>query len=130
MYLLISGLLGLHCRVGFSLVVKSGSYSPVAVCRLLITVASPGAEHRLRGSQASGSCGPGAQELQFLGSSTQNQQLRHTGLAAPQHVGSSQIMDQNYVFCIGRQILYHRATREAQNHQNFNDIPSFLLFIR
>ena len=33
---------------------------------------------------------------------------------APQHVGSSQIRDCTRVSCIGRQILYHWATREAQ----------------
>ena len=36
------------------------------------------------------------------------------GLAAPRHVGSSQSRDQNRVSCIGRWILYHWATREAQ----------------
>ena len=29
------------------------------------------------------------------------------------HMGSSQIRDQTCVFCIGRQILYHRATKET-----------------
>ena len=38
--------LGLHCCVGFSLFAESGSYSLVAVCRLLIVVASLVAEHR------------------------------------------------------------------------------------
>ena len=40
-------MLGLHCYAGFSLVVVSGGYSPVAVCRLLTAVASLVAEHRL-----------------------------------------------------------------------------------
>ena len=35
------------------------------------------------------------------------------GLGAPQHVRSSRTRDQTCVSCIGRQILYHRATREA-----------------
>ena len=39
--------LGLHCSAGFSLVVASGGYSLVAVCGLLIAVASLIAEHGL-----------------------------------------------------------------------------------
>ena len=35
------------------------------------------------------------------------------GLIAPRHVRSSQIREQTHVSWIGRQILYHRATREA-----------------
>ena len=45
--------LGLHCSAGFSLVVASGGYSLVAVCGLLIAVASLIAEHGLWGSRAS-----------------------------------------------------------------------------
>ena len=40
--------LGLSCCVGFSLVVTSGGYSLVAVCGLLIAVASLVVEHRLQ----------------------------------------------------------------------------------
>ena len=32
----------------FSLVVASGGYSLVSMCRLLVAVSSPGAEHRLQ----------------------------------------------------------------------------------
>ena len=39
--------LGVGCAHGLSLVAVSRGYSPVAVCRLLIAVASPVAEHRL-----------------------------------------------------------------------------------
>ena len=39
--------LGLRCSEGFSLVVESGSCSPVVVCGLLIAVASLVSEHRL-----------------------------------------------------------------------------------
>ena len=39
--------LGLCCCVGFSLVVASGGYFLVVVCRLLIVMASLIAEHRL-----------------------------------------------------------------------------------
>ena len=35
------------------------------------------------------------------------------GLVALQSVGSSLIRDQTYVSCLGRQILYHCATRDA-----------------
>ena len=54
----------------------------VAVRRLLLAVASLVAEH----------------ELQARGL----QQLWHTGLVAPQHVGSSWTRDRNCVPCIGR----------------------------
>ena len=37
--------------------------------------------------------------------------LPRTGLAAPWHVGSSQIRDQTHVSCIGRQIPYQWVTR-------------------
>ena len=42
------------------------------------------------------------------------QQLWLTGLVAPRHVGSSQTRARTHVPCIGRQILNHSATREAQ----------------
>ena len=41
--------------------------------------------------------------------------LEHGNLDALRHMGFSQIRDQTHVSCIGRQILYHRARREAQN---------------
>ena len=37
------------------------------------------------------------------------------GLVAPRHVGSSQARAQTRVSCIGRRILNHCATREAQD---------------
>ena len=45
----------------------------------------------------------------------QAQQLWLTGPAAPRHVGSSQARARTCVSCIGRQILNHCATREAQS---------------
>ena len=45
----------------------------------------------------------------------QAQQLWFTGLAAPWHVGSPQTRARTRVSCIGRQILNHCATREAQS---------------
>ena len=44
----------------------------------------------------------------------QAQQLWFTGLVAPRHVGSPQTRARTRVPCIGRQILNHCATREAQ----------------
>ena len=38
-----------------------------------------------------------------------------TGLVVPRHVWSSRIRDWTWVSCIGRQILYHWATREASS---------------
>ena len=40
--------------------------------------------------------------------------LRHAGLVAPWHVGSSRTRARTCVPCIGRRILNHCATREAQ----------------
>ena len=40
---------------------------------------------------------------------------RHVGLVSPWHVGSSQIRDRTHIPCIGRQILNHQTTREAQS---------------
>ena len=62
------------------------------------------ASHR-RGLSCRGSQAPDAQA----------QQLWHTGLAAPRHVGSSQTRARTRVPCIGRQTLNHCATREALN---------------
>ena len=58
-------MLGLRCDTGFPLIVASGGYSLVTVCRLLTTVASLVEEHG----------------------------LGYTGLVAPRHVGSSQTRD-------------------------------------
>ena len=58
-----------------------------------VAVASLVAERGLRGSGLS-SCGSGSR--------AQAQRLCRTGLAAPRHVGSSQIRDRTLVSCIGR----------------------------
>ena len=42
---LFLAMVGLHCSAGFSLAAASEGYSVVAVCRLLIVVASLVAEH-------------------------------------------------------------------------------------
>ena len=71
---------------------------------------------RSTGSRCTGfsSCGTPAQQLWLAGSRAQAQQLQCTGLVAPRHVGSSQTRARTCVPCIGRQILNHCATREAQ----------------
>ena len=58
-------------------------------------------------------CGTRAQQLWLADSRAQAQQLWHTGLVAPWHVGSSWTRDRNHVRCIGRQILNHCDTREV-----------------
>ena len=52
----------------------------------------------------------------FLGFIAQEQQLWCLGLVALWHVGSSQIREQTCVSFIARRILYHSATREAQEN--------------
>ena len=54
-----------------------------------------------------------AQQLWFPGSGAQAQQLWRTGLAALQHVASSQTRDGTHVFFIGMQILYPCATGKS-----------------
>ena len=54
----------------------------------------------------------GSRCLGFRSCGTQAQWLR-MGLAALQHVVSSQTRDQTHFSCIGRQILTHCATREV-----------------
>ena len=76
----------------------------VAVRRLLIAVASLVAEYDtyLLGSR----------HADFSSCGTRAQQLWHTGLVAPWHVGSSRTRTRTHVPCIGRRILNHCATRE------------------
>ena len=81
------------CAWTFSSCVERGLLF-VAVCGVLIAVASLVAE-----------CGLQARRLQ---------QLWHTGLAAPRHMGSSPTRARTCVPCIGRRILNHCATREAR----------------
>ena len=58
-------------------------------------------------------CGTWARWLWLPGFRAQAQHLWHTGLAAPWHVGSSQIRDPTGVTCITKQILNHWTTRKA-----------------
>ena len=85
LFIITLAVLGLGYCVGFSLVVVSGVCPPAAVHRLIAT------------------------RLLLWRSST----VAVHGLAAPWHVRSSQFRGQTHIFCIGRWILYHWATREA-----------------
>jgi len=76
-----------------------------AMSMLLIAVDSLVAERGFR------ACG--FQWLQFPGSRAQAQCLWCMGLVVLWHVGSFQTRDWTCVSCIGRQTLYHWATREA-----------------
>ena len=49
----------------------------------------------------------------------QAQYLWFTGPVAPRHVGSSQTRARTRVPCIGRQILNHCATKEAQQEDSY-----------
>ena len=61
-----------------------------------------------------------------MGSRAHAQQLWHTGLVAPWHVGSSQTRARTRVPCIGRWILNHCATREAPRFSSCSQsIPSW-----
>ena len=61
------------------------------------------------------SCSAGLSSCIFWAPERKAQKLWYAGLVAPWHVGSSQIRDRTLVSCIGRQILQHWATRQAQN---------------
>ena len=97
---------------GLSLVAASGGHSSLRCMgfslRWLLLLWSTG-------SRCAGftSCSTWAPRLWLVGSSAQAQQLWHTGLAAPWHVGSSRTRDQTCVPCIGRQVLNHCSTREV-----------------
>ena len=97
---------------GLSLVAASGGYSSLRCAdfslQWLLSLWSTGS--RCAGFS---SCGTRAQQLWLTGSRAQAQQLWHTSLVAPRHVGSSQTRDRTRVPCIGRRILNHCATGEA-----------------
>ena len=97
--------LGLRCCTGFPLVVVSGG--------LLSCCGAGASQSTLPLLRSIGARACGLQELRLPGPRAQAQWLWHMGLIALQHVGSSRIRDQTHVSCIGRQILYHWATREV-----------------
>ena len=90
---------------GFSLVVASGGYSPVAVHRLRIVVASP-VKHGLRGARPSVAAAPRPR-------STGSVVVARVLICSVTGVRSPQIRDWTRVSCIGRQMLYLCVTREA-----------------
>ena len=71
---------------------------------------------RSTGSRHTGfsSCGSRAQQLWHVGCRAQAQQLWRTGVVAPWHMGSSQTKAWTHVPYLGRRVLNHWATREAQ----------------
>ena len=92
--------LGLHCCSGFSLV-AAGRGHPLVVgfsLRWPLLLQSMGSR-RVGFSRCS--------------TWTQAQHLWLMGLVAPRDVGSSWTRDRTHAPCIGRGILYHRATRKA-----------------
>ena len=89
-----------------------GHCSLVAVLRLLTAVASCFGTWAPRHTGLS-SCGTWAQQLWLPGSGAQPEQLSCMGLVAPRHVGASWTRDRTSASCIGRQVLYHWAAREA-----------------
>ena len=119
MYLFLAGL-SLHCFIqAFSSCRKQGLPS---WCGTLASRCSDSSCCRAQvlGRSAFSSCDVWAQWLQLPGSrdglrswGAQAQELGFTGSVAPRHVGSFQTREQTHVSCIGRQILYRWATREA-----------------
>ena len=113
---------------GLSLVAASGGYSPLQCTgfslRWLLLLQSTGS--RCVGFS---SCDTWAQQLWHVGSRAQAQQLWRTGLVAPRHVGSSQSRARTRVPCIGRQILNHCATKEAQEFSPLRN-KIFVLFLK
>ena len=97
----LGAVLSLHCWAGFSCSARGSPCSGFSCCGVRFYM------HRLCSRSTR------AQQLWLPGSRAQAQQLWHTGLAAPQYVGSSWIKDRTRVSCVGRWILYHWATREA-----------------
>ena len=94
----------------FLLLVVSRGYSLVAMCRLLIVVASLTVEPKLWACRL--------QQLHHMGSVVRfpgalEHSLSGCGLVALRHVGSSGTRNQTCVSCMSRQILYHWTTMEA-----------------
>ena len=107
----------LHCVFiaahGLSLVVASRGYSSLQCVGFslwwLLLLQSTGSRR-----VGFSSCGTQPQLLWLVGSRAQAQQLWHMGLVALRHLGSSWTRARTGIPCIGRRILNHCATREAQ----------------
>ena len=103
-------MLGLHGCADSPLVAERRGRSPMAVCEPLAGAASPVEKRGLQGTLPSAAAAPGLRR--------QAQQLWCTGSTAPWCTGSSQTRAWTHVCCNGRRILYHWATREAQQVKN------------
>ena len=98
--------------LGFALAATSGGHSLAVVCGSHTVLASLPLTAGLWGAWASV---VEAWGLSSWGSRAQARSLWHLGLVVRWRLGSSQTRDRTCVSCIGRQILYHWATREAQS---------------
>ena len=112
-YLFIFGCVGSSLLCGLSLVGGNGGYSSLRCggfsLQWLLLLRSTGS----RGEGFS-SCG------------TRTQLLWRMGLVAPRHVGYSRTRVRTCVPCIGRWILNHCATREAQRSFLKEEFPGWV----
>ena len=67
--------------------------------------------------------------LRSTGSRRAGSVILLTGSVAPRHVGSSQTRARTRVPCIGRQILNHCATREAQYSFSYFNISNSVVLL-
>ena len=111
MYVYLAVLCVCYCAQAFSSCGEQGLLF-VAVHGLLIVMACCRAQTLSVQASVVVACGLSSCGLQALELS-----LWCTGLVAPQHVGSSRAGARTCIPCIGRQILNHCATREAQPKQ-------------
>ena len=112
-------MLGLHCCAGFSLAVATGVTLSGCSARASHCCGFSCCRAQAVGHVAFNSCSMWAHDMRLSVSTAPAQELRHTGLVAVWCVGSSQTWDRTHVSCIGRQILYHWASRKALNHGCF-----------
>ena len=103
---LFLAVLGLHCCARAFSSCSEWRLLFVAVCGLLIAVASLCCRALALGVQASVVVACGLQQLWLTGSRAQAQQLQRTGLVVLWHVGSSQTRVRTCVPCVGRWILF------------------------
>ena len=96
------GCAGSSLLLGLPLVAKRVSCSLV-VARVLLIVEAPSVRRSASGGRG----------LQVPGLQSKAQLWQPVGLAAPPHLGSSWTRVQTRVSCIGKEILYHRASRET-----------------
>ena len=106
--------------MGFSLAMAKGGHSLVAVPEFLIAGAPLVAKHRLGGAWASAAATHGLSSCGFW---ALEHRLNRCGSRASLLGGMWDLpgLGIEPVSCIGRWILYHRATREAQDIYRFKD---------